>query len=877
MIMEEQGIMSLPEGRPQIDPSLFDTEIKNIAKSDPKAFKNDLLTSLEEVDPQVVAEFKAELSQMSLSAEVIDALQVMVDEILASPEKYEKIRAKYLAQEVPEELLPAMFDPTFFGGLELALNELEKGSSASPNLESSPLIASPMPMADGGIATVAQAIASMGRRGDTMLAHITPEEAALLQRMGGSGTINPATGLPEFFLKKIFKSAKSVLKGVGKAVNKLAKSDIGRIALTIAATYYMGPAGFNIGASTFTGATLVGVQAAAGSTLVSLAAGDSLKDSLKSGLTAGVTAGFGDAFTSALPKGITNQYIRSGIGGALAGTGVGLARGQSLKDALKSGAGGAAQGALRNYLLDKTGIGSVQKNIQGFLPEIPEDSFFKLNPTGTTPMDSTGTPKEFDPLGDLVKGTGKKIGAVGDLFSMKKQDPAPIENKGIDTRSVFKEIEDNTINNFVNKYGVSEFRVRGIVNEYKDISEQYDAVRGGYTRGSALLLDPEITNRVSLKEQEALSNFKNNLSGPLAEALKTEVLDQLPAPISKLDKRFVDSNDQRFRIGPAPIDNKSFTPKQAEQAAIRNYRLQNPTLKTLTDSEVLELIRPRSFGENLKEGVGGIFNELTGGPGTSTEGLRRSITDAAGAVIGAPKYLYDKSGQLIEDIRSGYTRDQPFPEDYASFGEKIGRSADVAGEKIAEYLPGDTRRAKLAANIRKRAEDKFNERVKIIENTPGITSEEIAVETGKARSEMIAAKAMEPGMVSMYGPAALGLGALAYAGGAFGEEEEAEAEMFDPYYSGTDYIRDNPQLFSRRFKSYTPYLYAKGGIAQEFPRKTGPINGPGTGTSDSIPAMLSDGEFVMTAKAVRNIGGGSRRKGAAKMYKMMKELEKRTA
>ena len=246
-------------------------------------------------------------------------------------------------------------------------------------------------------------------------------------------------------------------------------------------------------------------------------------------------------------------------------------------------------------------------------------------------------------------------------------------------------------------------------------------------------------------------------------------------------------------------------------------------------------------------------------------------------MIGAPKYLYDKSGQLIEDIRSGYTRDQPFSEDYASFGEKIGRSADVAGEKIAEYLPGDTRRAKLAANIRKRAEDKFNERVKIIENTPGITSEEIAVETGKARSEMIAAKAMEPGMVSMYGPAALGLGALAYAGGAFGEEEEAKAEVFDPYYSGTDYIRDNPQLFSRRFKSYTPYLYAKGGIAQEFPRKTGPINGPGTGTSDSIPAMLSDGEFVMTAKAVRNIGGGSRRKGAAKMYKMMKELEKRTA
>jgi len=72
-----------------------------------------------------------------------------------------------------------------------------------------------------------------------------------------------------------------------------------------------------------------------------------------------------------------------------------------------------------------------------------------------------------------------------------------------------------------------------------------------------------------------------------------------------------------------------------------------------------------------------------------------------------------------------------------------------------------------------------------------------------------------------------------------------------------------------------PQRLAKGGQPQptHFPRKTGPINGPGTGTSDDIPAMLSDGEFVFTAKAVRNAGGGSRRKGAARMYKLMKKLE----
>ena len=74
---------------------------------------------------------------------------------------------------------------------------------------------------------------------------------------------------------------------------------------------------------------------------------------------------------------------------------------------------------------------------------------------------------------------------------------------------------------------------------------------------------------------------------------------------------------------------------------------------------------------------------------------------------------------------------------------------------------------------------------------------------------------------------------------------------------------------------------AEGGIIQladgsekYFPRKNGAIDGPGTGTSDDIPAMLSDGEFVFTAKAVRNAGGGDRREGAKRMYQTMKNLEK---
>jgi len=44
----------------------------------------------------------------------------------------------------------------------------------------------------------AELIRQKGRGRDTILAHITPREAAMLKKMGGSGTINPDTGLPEF-------------------------------------------------------------------------------------------------------------------------------------------------------------------------------------------------------------------------------------------------------------------------------------------------------------------------------------------------------------------------------------------------------------------------------------------------------------------------------------------------------------------------------------------------------------------------------------------------------------------------------------------------------------------------------------------------------
>lgn len=45
---------------------------------------------------------------------------------------------------------------------------------------------------------LAEMLRRQGRGQDTILAHITPQEAALLKSRGGAGTMNPNTGLPEF-------------------------------------------------------------------------------------------------------------------------------------------------------------------------------------------------------------------------------------------------------------------------------------------------------------------------------------------------------------------------------------------------------------------------------------------------------------------------------------------------------------------------------------------------------------------------------------------------------------------------------------------------------------------------------------------------------
>jgi hypothetical protein len=236
----------------------------------PSEINETLLATAAEADPMAVAEFKSELRDLDLPPEVLDALDGMVDEILAAPERYAEIRAQYLAQDMSEDLLPEVFDAEFFGALNMALDEI-RATSGGP-------ARAPQGFARGGIA-------SLGRNGDTMLAHVTPAEMRMLKANGGAGTINPRTGLPEFFsLKKVFSK-------IGRAAKKFARSTIGKIVIGTALFMYVGPMAYGalgLTAGTAGAAAVSGFVAGAGSSLL---AGESLKDSLKAGAIGGITAG----------------------------------------------------------------------------------------------------------------------------------------------------------------------------------------------------------------------------------------------------------------------------------------------------------------------------------------------------------------------------------------------------------------------------------------------------------------------------------------------------------------------------------------------------------------------------------------------------------
>lgn len=340
------GIMGLPEaGMDQPAPAMSAPQITPMESYDAM---NEALQITSPPAAEAVQKQMQQLASMlsKLPPEILDLLLQTFQYMLQGPEQYAEGRQILIEKGVlrPDQL-PEEFSEDIVSILAGAVLQAKKDAGGAPM----PMGQGPMPpakFAQGGIAEAARMVASQGRSGDTVLAHINPQEAAMLRRMGGVGTINPMTGLPEYgWLRDTWNSVVGgvgdlvggvvdivgdVVGGVVDVVKDVVSSPIGNIITTIALTS-------------------MGMPMWAASGLTTLAGGGSLKDAVVNAGVAylGSPGGVVDKF---LPGSITNVAARAALSTGLVGTGAGLLQGKSLAESVKSGMiSGATAGTFAGF------------------------------------------------------------------------------------------------------------------------------------------------------------------------------------------------------------------------------------------------------------------------------------------------------------------------------------------------------------------------------------------------------------------------------------------------------------------------------------------------------------------------------------------------
>jgi len=274
-------------------------------------------------------QIEAALQEANLPAEMLAEIGQWAQQVITDPSQFPAFQQWLRDQGLPEEDIPQEPDYQELTAM-VAIGHVAAGMQAQPQQSAAEPTGpvSPEQM---------QAMAGAGRMGDTMLAHINPTEAAVLASMGGVGTINPQTGLPEYgFFSDLWKGIKKVVKTVAPFVLPV-------VALAFPALL---PAiGTTLGASAAL-APVVGAAVVAGG--VTALSGGSIKEVLSSA----ALTGLGAYLTPIVGKyvgglvGVTAPTIQSAIGSATLAGGLTALRGGTVSQILTA----AATGGAANYL-----------------------------------------------------------------------------------------------------------------------------------------------------------------------------------------------------------------------------------------------------------------------------------------------------------------------------------------------------------------------------------------------------------------------------------------------------------------------------------------------------------------------------------------------
>jgi len=129
----------------------------------------------------------------TLPPEEIQSFLETLDYLEQNKDRYqEAVQEMVAAGKIPPDSAPPQYDAALFSAIrEVVSAAMNSAPMPAPQMPMEP----PMGFARGGIAQ----LASQGRFGDNMLARINPQQANMLRARGGAGTINPRTGLREYF------------------------------------------------------------------------------------------------------------------------------------------------------------------------------------------------------------------------------------------------------------------------------------------------------------------------------------------------------------------------------------------------------------------------------------------------------------------------------------------------------------------------------------------------------------------------------------------------------------------------------------------------------------------------------------------------------
>lgn len=288
--------------------------------------------------------------------EVIDQMVNLLKFAVENPDSYSDVRNQLLnVGAIDPEDMPEQFDPKLVSVLLIAFkivrDKVAEASGISQVVpeEGAPAGTPEIMLARGGLAK----LASQGRRGDNRLAHINPLEDRILRAYGGSGAINPNTGLPEYgFLSSAWKSVKGVVKKVAPIALPVAMIAMPWLAPAIG-TGLAGLVGAEIGLGT---ATMLG-GAVLGGTASGLTGGNVLQGAALGGLAGGLAPALGGGVSDALGLGLS-QTGSATLGGAIVGAGAGYATTGTAKGALTGAAIGGASSGVGEGLAGMTGTGS---------------------------------------------------------------------------------------------------------------------------------------------------------------------------------------------------------------------------------------------------------------------------------------------------------------------------------------------------------------------------------------------------------------------------------------------------------------------------------------------------------------------------------------